>query len=114
MGQRDNAGAADNRRAPRKSVARSAVVVYGERHHTVSATVENISSSGALISLRPEHALPETVFLIDIGERLVYQCAVAHHAAGKCGLRFLNRHPLAQLPPGLNYLAVIWLEFARH
>lgn len=113
MDQRDSVNKGDARRAPRKAVSRGAAVVYGERHATAGATILNISSSGARIRTRARQELPDGFFLIDLAEKTAYLCVVMNHSAGIYGVKFVNRHPLSNLPPPLSFLSAVWMDFAR-
>jgi hypothetical protein len=113
MDQRDSVNKAEARRAQRKAVSRTAVVVYGERHATVGTTLLNISSSGARVRIPARQDLPDGFFLIDLAEKTAYLCVVMNHSAGIYGVKFVNRHPLSSLPPTLSYLSAIWMDFAR-
>jgi hypothetical protein len=113
MNQRDGANKAEARRAPRKAVSRTVVVVYGERRATVGGTLLNISSSGARIRIPARQELPDGFFLIDLTEKTAYLCVVMNHIAGVYGVKFVNRHPLSSLPPTLGFLSAIWMDFAQ-
>lgn len=113
MDQRDGVNRDEARRAPRKVVSRAAVVVYGDRHAAVGATLLNISSSGARIRTRAGQEMPDGFFLIDLAEKIAYLCVVMNHSAGIYGVKFVNRHPLSSLPPMLSFLSAVWMDFSR-
>ena len=113
MSQSKHANGGEARRAQRKAVSRTAVVVHGERHIAIGATLVNIASTGARIRISARQELPDTFFLIDLAEKTAYLCAVMNHATGVYGVKFMNRHPLSGLPPTLSFLATIWMDYAR-
>ncbi|GEM_PF-4921839 len=104
---------AEFRRSPRKAVTRTVVIVYGAPPVSARGTMFDISADGAMVRLPPSHRLPAMVHMIDLAERLAYECSVCRQDEGRCGLRFLKRHALPSLPKEMNFLSAIWMDYAQ-
>jgi hypothetical protein len=103
----------ERRRTKRRPAQGRVVLVHGKDHQAVEAELVDASFGGARIAFDTPLALPEVVYLIDPKTQTLYQCAVSLRSPRAYSLRFLNRHPLAQLPPNLRYLADLWQNLAN-
>lgn len=101
---------AEQRRAKRRPATGRVIVIYGPDHKTVGAVLLDASTGGTLVQLDEPVLLSDTIYLIDTASRSLYQCAAAHQHPQTYGLRFLNKHPLAQLPTELRYLSRLWTD----
>jgi len=102
----------DARRARRRAVTKSAVIVHGDGKFHVPCTIRDISASGARIQVAIGIAIPDRIYLIDLESQLAFEAVMAWKHLPRCGLRFVAGYKLADLPPQLDYLRVIWLERA--
>jgi hypothetical protein len=103
----------EQRKAPRKKVLLTGKVIYGGGSYVRDCTIRDISASGARITLTQPQSIPDTVYLLDLVNRMAYEAVVVSQRAGGCGLKFGKTQKLADVPPELRFLKRIWLESAR-
>lgn len=113
MVERKSSGGAEKRREPRRAVARVGVIVHGEPRTVLTGMIRNTSKTGAQVQLAGGVQLPASVYLIDMVAQVAHLCVVEHQRAGRCGLRFLDRHPLTRLPAAMGFLLKIFMDYAQ-
>ena len=94
-------------RSARKDIERPALAVHGQGRVIVPCRMVNASRTG-LGLLVPSHVmLPEDLLIIDVAGNVVFEGRLARRSGETCGLRYHSVHPMAALPPRLQYLATI-------
>ena len=95
----------EGRKSARKRVILRGKVIYNEGVFTVDCRIRDISEGGARILLPEGQVIPTRVILLDMRDRLAYECAVAWARGPEYGLKFLQKYSLrGELPPALVYL----------
>ena len=93
------------RKSQRKRVILRGKIIYNEGAFTVDCRIRDISEGGARILLPEGQVIPTRVILIDMRDRLAYECEVAWFQGAERGLKFLQKYSLrGELPPTLVYL----------
>ena len=107
-------GGIEQRKAPRKKVLLTGKAIYGGGAYVLDCTICDVSATGARITLAQGRSIPETVYLLDLVNRVAYEATVVSQRAGGFGLRFIKTLRLAEVTaPELRYLKRIWLECAQ-
>ena len=107
-------GGIELRKATRKKVLLTGRVIWGEGAHILDCHIMDVSATGARITLKQGHTMPENIFLLDMNNRMAHQATVVSERAGGFGLKFQKSMKLADInAPELRYLKRIWLEEAR-
>ena len=107
-------GGLELRKAARKKVLLTGKIVWDEGAHVLDCHIMDVSTTGARVTLKQGRSTPETVFLLDMQNRMAHQATVVSERAGGLGLKFLKSLKLADIAaPELRYLKRIWLEAAR-
>ena len=107
-------GGAELRQATRRKVLLSGKVIWDEGAHILDCSILDVSATGARITLKAGQTMPESVFLLDMGNRMAHQATVVSERAGGFGLKFLKSMKLADVTaPELRYLKRIWLQAAQ-
>ena len=119
---------AELRKAARKRVLLTGKVVWDEGAHIVDCIILDVSATGARIKLFQVKTMPESVFLLDMANRMAHEAAVVSERDGGFGIKFLSSYKLADIgsmrrarandpekmvAPELRYLKRIWLEAAQ-
>lgn len=94
-------------RSARKPVQRAALVVHDEGRVIIPCTMTNASRSGLGLRVPSQVALPNDLLIIDLTGNVVFEARVARRSEETCGVRFQSVHPIAALPPRLQYIATI-------
>jgi len=71
---------------PRRRVLLGGLITYGLGTHCFSCAIRDLSETGARISMKPRHALPSSVFLINLRDRMAYQCRTVWRKGEEAGM----------------------------
>ena len=82
---------------PRRRVLLGGLITYGQGTHCFSCTIRDFSETGARISMTPRHALPSSIFLINLRDRVAYECRTKWSKGGEAGLAIEKVMPLDKL-----------------
>jgi hypothetical protein len=76
------------RRRPslRRRVLLGGLVTYGQGTHCFSCVIRDLNEAGARISMKPRHALPSNIFLINLRDRVAYDCRTIWSKGSDAGL----------------------------
>ena len=110
----DDAGPppAERRPAPRSRVLLSGIVAYGDGAYSFDCTIRNLSKTGARLTTK-QVQLPAGFFLINIRDRVAYDCRIAWSKGGEVGVMFKATVSLSAVTdPALAYLKQLWLAKA--
>ena len=103
---------AERRRAPPRRVLLSGLVTYGDGAYSFDCTIRSLSKTGARVTSK-QMQLPAGFFLINIRDRVAYDCAVVWSKGGEVGVTFKATVSLSALTdPALAYLKQLWLAKA--
>lgn len=89
--------ASDQRRAPRKRTLKSALVIFNGRTSTLSATLRDISDTGARLRVSKDVAMPETFDLSIDSDGIEAPCLLAWRRGEDVGVRFTG--PIVKSAP---------------
>ena len=104
---------AERRPKPRKRVLLTGIVAYGNGAHSFHCTIRNLSETGARLAVGNNAQFPSDFFLINIRDRVAYDCAVVWNKAGEVGVTFKATIALSAITdPALGYLKKLWLAKA--
>jgi len=105
--------AAERRPSPRSRVLLSGIVVYGDGAYSFDCAFRNLSSTGARVAMGKNMQFPSQFFLINIRDRVAYDCDVVWNKAGEVGVNFKATIGLSAITdPALGYLKKLWLAKA--
>jgi hypothetical protein len=105
--------AADRRPGPRTRVLLSGVVAYGKGAYSFDCAFRNLSATGARIVMGKNMQFPSEFFLINVRDRVAYDCKLVWNKGGEVGVNFKATVPLSgAVDPGLAYLKKLWLAKA--
>lgn len=82
---------------PRQRVLLGGLVTYAQGTHCFSCAIRDLSAAGARISMQPRHALPSNIFLINLRDRVAYECRTKWTKGGDAGLAIEKAMPLDEL-----------------
>ena len=103
----------DKRRAARRRVLFSGVLVNEDGSSTIDCAIRDLSASGAKVRLAGSAPLPSDLWLIEVREGLAFRCTVAWRNLPELGLAFVRVHDLKDpATPELRMLHRIWAERA--
>ena len=103
----------DLRRATRRRVLFSGVLVNDDGSSTLDCVIRDLSASGAKVRLAGSAPFPSELWLIEVREGLAFRCTVAWRNLPELGLAFLREHDLkTAATPELRMLHRIWAERA--
>ena len=109
----------DQRRAPRKRVyVRGKIVYGGSGEYSLDCMINDLSSTGAKITLNKNEFIPKHFYLIDLQASTAYEAVVmwikVRDAQTKFGLSFTRAHHLTHLSnPKLQFLKHLALKDRR-
>ena len=107
-------GGVELRKAARKKVLVTGKIIWDAGAHVLDCSILDISASGARVALRTHQVVPETVILLDMGNRTAHEATVVAQRADGFGLKFLSSHKLADVTaPELRYLKRVFLDAVR-
>jgi len=105
--------AADRRPSPRMRVLLAGIVVYGDGAYSFDCTFRNLSATGARIVMGKTVQFPSEFFLINVRDRVAYDCKLAWNKGGEVGVNFKATISLPAITdPALAYLKNLWLAKA--
>ena len=105
--------AAERRPSPRSRVLLSGIVVYGDGAYSFDCAFRNLSATGARVAMGKNMQFPSQFFLINIRDRVAYDCEVVWIKAAEVGVTFKATIALSALTdPALGYLKKLWLSKA--
>lgn len=100
----------DQRQPGRKRVYLRGKIAYGNNgEYSLECLIQDISATGARISLKQNEFIPKHFFLIDLQSSIAYEAVVmwirVRQTIPQFGLKFSNAHRLDYLSnPKLNFL----------
>jgi hypothetical protein len=104
---------ADRRPGRRKRVLLGGRVAMHDGAQVFDCSIRNLSDGGARITVPNTQPLPSHVYLINLRDRLVYECVVVWKRGGEAGVSFLKTLPVGELgETNLAYLKRLWTERA--
>ena len=103
----------DAERQRRKSVLLTGIVAYADGTRSFDCTVHDLSGSGARIAAGKTMQLPSRFYLINIRDRVAYDCEAVWNRGSEAGIAFKKVLPLASITdPALGFLKRLWLSKA--
>jgi hypothetical protein len=90
-------GMARRRPPPRRRVLLGGLVTYAQGTHCFSCAIRDLSETGARITMKSKQALPSSVFLINLRDRVAYECRTAWNSGYDAGLQIDKVLPLDAL-----------------
>jgi len=104
----------DNLRgAQRKRVLMSAVVCDDQGRQIQDCTLRDVSESGARIGFARMARPLQTLFLINVRERIVHRARLIWHNGFEAGIAFTGTTPLSSVAdPSLSFLRKLWMDRA--
>ena len=104
---------AERRPSPRSRVLLSGIVTYGDGAYSFDCSFRNLSKTGARVMVGINMQFPSQFFLINIRDRVAYDCDVVWNKAGEVGVNFKATIALSAITdPALGYLKKLWLSKA--
>ncbi len=111
---KDSANAAAERRRPRKRAQLRGLAVLRDGTGTVDCRIEDVSQTGARISVNKGRAVPQHLYLIVAGKETAHEAVVVWTKAQEIGLSFVNTLQLESLKnTELQFLRRLKLERLR-
>jgi hypothetical protein len=105
--------AAERRPASRARVLLSGIVTYGDGAYSFDCSFRNLSTTGARVMVGKNMQFPSQFFLINIRDRVAYDCKVVWNKGSEIGVAFKAIVALSAITdPGLAYLKKLWLAKA--
>jgi hypothetical protein len=77
---------ARRRPPPRRRVLLGGLITYAQGTHCFSCAIRDLSETGARITMKPSHALPSNIFLINLRDRVAYECRTMWCKGAEAGL----------------------------
>ena len=91
----------------------SGVVAYGDGAFSFDCAFRNLSATGARVVMGKNTQFPSQFFLINIRDRVAYDCNVVWNKGNEVGVAFKATVALSAVTdPGLAYLKKLWLAKA--
>jgi hypothetical protein len=104
---------AERRPGPRTRVLLSGIVAYGDGAYSFDCAFRNLSASGARLVMGKNIQFPSEFFLINIRDRVAYDCQLVWSKGTEVGVIFKTTIVLpAVTDPALAYLKKLWLAKA--
>ena len=104
---------AERRPKPRSRVLLSGLVVYGDGAYSFDCSIRNLSETGARVTMGKNLQHPSEFFLINIRDRLAYDCRIVWTKGSDVGVAFKATVALSAVTdPSLAYLRKLWLSKA--
>jgi len=82
---------------PRRRVLLGGLITYAQGRHCFSCTIRDFSETGARITMKTRLALPSHIFLINLRDRVAYECRTKWTKCGDAGLAIEKAMPLDEL-----------------
>jgi hypothetical protein len=104
---------AERRPKPRSRVLLSGLIVYGDGAYSFDCSFRNLSETGARVMVGKNHQFPSEFFLINVRDRVAYDCRIVWNKGGEVGVAFKATIALSAVTdPRLAYLKKLWLAKA--
>ena len=104
---------ADRRPKSRARVLLSGIVTHSDGAYSFDCSFRNLSETGARVTVGKNAQFPTEFFLINIRDRVAYDCKVVWNKGGEVGVTFKAVVPLSAITdPSLAYLKKLWLAKA--
>ena len=104
---------AERRPKPRSRVLLSGIVVHGDGAYSFDCSFRNLSETGARVTMGKNVQFPSEFFLINVRDRVAYDCKIAWNKGGEVGVAFKATVALSAVTdPALSYLKKLWLAKA--
>jgi hypothetical protein len=88
----------EQRTAERRRVLWGSRIAHLDGSQYLKCLTRDISSAGARVHLDDPHLLPESVYFLDMRNRLVYEALVVWRKAPELGLQFLKAYRFDEAP----------------
>lgn len=82
---------------PRRRVLLGGLITYAQGTHCFSCSIRDFSETGARISMKSRHALPSQIFLINLRDRVAYECRTKWSKGEDAGLAIEKAMPLDEI-----------------
>ena len=79
---------AERRPKPRSRVLLSGIIVHGDGAYSFDCSFRNLSETGARVSMGRNLQFPSEFFLINIRDRVAYDCKVVWNKGNEIGVTF--------------------------
>ena len=104
---------ADRRPGRRRRVLLGGRVTFHEGAQVFDCSIRDLTEGGARITVHANQIIPTHVYLINLRDRLVYECVVVWHKSGEAGVQFVKTLQVGDITnPSLTYLKRLWVERA--
>jgi hypothetical protein len=104
---------AERRPSARSRVLLSGIVTYGDGAFSFDCSFRNLSKTGARVMVGINMQFPSQFFLINIRDRVAYDCKVVWNKGSEIGVTFKAVVALSAITdPRLAYLKKLWLAKA--
>ncbi len=111
---KDSAAAAAERRRPRKRAQLRGLAVLHDGTGTVDCRIEDVSETGARISVNKGRAIPQNLYLIVAGKETAHDAIVVWTKGQEIGLNFVKTLQLESVKnTELQFLRRLKLERLR-
>lgn len=105
--------AAERRPRPRARVLLSGIITYGDGAYSFDCSFRNLSESGARLVVAKNSQFPSGFFVINIRDRVAYDCKLVWNKGSELGVAFKATVALSAITdPDLAYLKRLWLSKA--
>lgn len=95
---------AERRPSPRRRAFLGGRIVYAEGRFALPCTIRNISATGVRIAFTPGTTLPESFYLINAKERVIYRGQIVWANSAEAGVKIEEKFSVDAIPAGLGYL----------
>lgn len=103
----------DRRPKARARVLLSGIVTHSDGAYSFDCSFRNLSETGARLVVQKNAQFPTEFFLINIRDRVAYDCKVVWNKGGEVGVTFKATVALSAITdPSLAYLKRLWLSKA--
>ena len=104
---------AERRPKPRARVLLSGIVAHSDGAFSFDCSFRNLSETGARLVVQKNAQFPTEFFLINIRDRVAYDCKVVWNKGNEIGVTFKATVALSAVTdPRLAYLKKLWLSKA--
>ena len=104
---------AERRPKARQRVLLSGIVTHSDGAYSFDCSFRNLSETGARLAVPKNAQFPSEFFLINMRDRVAYDCKVVWNKGGEVGVTFKATVSLSAVTdPALAYLKKLWLSKA--
>lgn len=104
---------AERRPKPRARVLLAGIIAYGNGAYSFDCSFRNLSQTGARLTVGKNTLFPSEFFLINIRDRVAYDCKLVWNKGEEVGVTFKAVVALSAITdPDLAYLKKLWLAKA--